>query len=199
MRFARSLVLASTLAAAICLPAFADSDLIINGSFETGDFTGWTLTDTVFTTVQPSGFDGITAADGNYFAALGNVLSDGVVSQTFADTPGQSYTLSFYVANDGETPNDFVAYLNGTSILAFSDSSAFPFTQYTYNFTGTGVDGVYFEERNDNGYLGLDDVSVTGGSSIITPSATPEPSSLALLATGMLGVAGTLRRRLVRG
>lgn len=48
-----------------------------------------------------------------------------------------------------------------------------------------------------SGYCGDPvDLSVTGGSTSTPTSVTPEPSALALFATGALGVAGVLRRRL---
>jgi hypothetical protein len=51
--------------------ASASTNLIVNGSFETGDFTGWTQGGkTSGTDVFPSGFDGMTAPDGVYVRAL---------------------------------------------------------------------------------------------------------------------------------
>ena len=45
-------------------------NLVTNPSFETGDFTGYSVSANA-TFVASSGFDGITAQDGNFFAAFG--------------------------------------------------------------------------------------------------------------------------------
>src|SRR5579872_5052181 len=68
---------AASLMMAISSPAAAQ--LVTNGSFETGDFTGWTV-NAGATFVASGGFDGYPAEDGNYFAALGNVGGIGTVS-----------------------------------------------------------------------------------------------------------------------
>jgi hypothetical protein len=171
--------------------AHAAANLITNGSFETGDFTGWTQGgNTGFTGVVTSGFDGITAEDGNYFAALGPVGSDGTLSQTFTDTPGVTYESSFWLASDGDTPNDFSVTGPGTlSLPTQTDIPAQPFEQFFGFFTGSGLDTITFTFRNDPGYLGLDNVSVT--------STVPEPAAWASMILG-LGLAGAaLRRRKV--
>jgi hypothetical protein len=165
------------------------ANLINNGSFENGDFTGWTQGgNTGSTVVASSGFDGITAEDGNYFAALGPIGSDGTLSQTFTDTPGATYESIFYLASDGDTPNDFgVTGPGGLFIATMDDIPASPFVEYYGYFTGSGSDTITFNFRNDPGYLWLDNVSVI--------SVVPEPATWGLMLAGM-GIAGaSLRRR----
>jgi hypothetical protein len=183
------LFLSATVAALVLgVSSSQAANLIINGSFETGDFTGWTQGgDTAYTSVVPSGFDGITAEDGDDYAALGPVGADGTLSQTFADTPGAIYLSSFWMASDGLTPNDFGATGPGSLFLpTMNDIPASGFVQYYGYFTGSGSDTITFNFRSDLGYLGLDDVSVT---------AAPEPATWGLMLAG-LGLAGaSLRRR----
>jgi hypothetical protein len=53
--------------------------------------------------------------------------------------------------------------------------------------TGTGSDTLTFAFRDDPGWMALDNVAVTQNA--------PEPSSLLLLGTGVLGLAGMVRRK----
>jgi hypothetical protein len=166
------------------------ANLLVNGSFETGDFTGWNTANLNATGVVGSGFDGWPAEDGNDFVAMGNVGSDGEIAQTFADTAGQSLTVSFYQGSDGATPNDFSAYFDGvllTSQVNAPDQRP-NYTFYSFTVTGTGSDTIAFFERNDPAYGALDNVSVTG---------VPEPAAWAMMLVGF-GLAGAaLRRRVV--
>jgi hypothetical protein len=186
-------VLAATAIATILAAggAHAAGNLLTNGSFETGDFTGWTLGGNIdgFTFVAGSGFDGITAEDGNFYAALGAIGADATVSQTFTDTPGATYEASFYLASDGGTPNDFAVTGPGSLFLpTLTDIPAQPFEQFFGFFTGSGSDTITFIARNDPGYLGLDNVSVTAVS-------VPEPATWATMILGLGLAGGALRRR----
>ena len=62
------------------------------------------------------------AESGSFAAALGSVGSDGTLSQTLQTTAGQQYTLSFWLANNGSSPDDFTAKWNGATVLALTSA-----------------------------------------------------------------------------
>ena len=165
-------------AMATLLAGAARAEQIVNGGFETGDFTGWTVADPSGFTLVESTFtsptNGLTYTphSGTFFAALGAEGADGTLSQTFADVAGKSYEASFYLASDGLTPNDFaVTGPGGLSLPTMTDVPASPYTLFFGFFTGSGSDTITFTSRDDPGFFSLDDVSVT--------ATVPEPATWA--------------------
>jgi hypothetical protein len=191
----KALLAVATLLAVLLVgaPTAFATNLLNNGSFETGDFTGWTTGGNFADTEVVSGpfyvYSG--AEDGNYYAVLGPVGSDGTISQTFSDTVGTHYTFSFWFASIDDIPSDFSAYWDGTRLLSLTnpDTSA-AWSEYSFTMTGTGSDTIQFAFRDDPAYMALDNVSVSQSG-----PTTPEPSSLLLLGSGLLTVGGVIRRK----
>jgi hypothetical protein len=164
-------------------------NLVVNCGFETGDFTGWSNTGN-------TGFTGVSGSapyvnSGNFGAQLGPVGSDGFLSQNVGSNT-TLYNVSFYLYNDGGTPNDFTVFWNGVDVGPdLVDVGGFAYTQFAGVLTGNagvGSNSLTFAYRQDPAYFGLDDVVVTG--------VSPEPGSLILMGSGILGLAGVIRRKL---
>jgi hypothetical protein len=181
------------LAAAV---ASAAPNSLQNGGFETGDFTNWTLSgNTAGMGVCATGTNFLgsicSSQSGTYAAALGPFGSPGLLTQSFATTPGAEYDLLFYVRVDSlgqATDNSFSISWDGTSIYAVTnapDSGYLPFA-FTGLTASTANTTLQFSLRNNPGGFFLDEIWVT---------AVPEPGT-ALLACAGLGLLAVLRKRI---
>ncbi|HEY2007930.1 MAG TPA: PEP-CTERM sorting domain-containing protein [Rhizomicrobium sp.] len=172
----------------------AQANLITNGGFETGDFTGWTV-DANNTSVQLSGgLGGYASHSGNDYAALGDVASQGpslgTLSQTFNDTPGTTLVITLWLDSNGTAPNQFEVEFDSTLLFNQSNIAALPgYEELTYNVVGTGSDTLKLFERDDPNYLAVDDVAVNA------VSAVPEPLTLSLFGVGIAGAVAMRRRK----
>jgi hypothetical protein len=180
-------------------------NLVVNCGFETGSFSGWTISGT---TSNPGGVDyGVDAFDaqsGSFGAYMSQDLFTStapvVLSQTLATTAGVTYGIVFFLEQD-TTPatgyaHTFVATFGSTTIASLAPTVAFPgtvgsFVQYTATVAATGPTTVLnFAFENDDSLWSFDDVAV------ISLAAVPEPSTF-LLAGAALGGLLLARRRVV--
>ncbi|MGH6755036.1 MAG: PEPxxWA-CTERM sorting domain-containing protein [Bradyrhizobium sp.] len=160
------------------------AELVTNGSFETGNLSGWTLTGntgfSAFSSVVDSTLNG-----GQHAYQNGALGTDGIINQTVATVAGQAYEYSFWLMNFAPGDNDFTASLGGVVLQSFVDSAAFSFTHFTGSVVAaTNNATLSFAFRNEPSYWQIDDISLAG---------VPEPASWALMITGFMGVGAAIR------
>jgi hypothetical protein len=174
----------------------ANANLIVNGGFETGDFTGWTLTGATENGVD-YGISTDQPYSGMYSAWFGAVEGMTYLSQSISTTPGQTYAASFWAAmyNEGdESQNEIQVFWNGTDVLDASDVPAMPWTFVSDTFTATSSSTeVTFGFNNVPGWFVLDNVD-------IEPAPEPQASILCGLGIGLICLLrrGAVNRRQAR-
>jgi hypothetical protein len=195
--------------ALLAAPASAGSIPVANFSFETlppGGFNvncgagcnytygltipGWNTTGTVGqSSLLPSM---LSAYDGSVYAYSGDSGSIGTISQTVGTAALGTYTLSVFVGDRLDFPNDpgIVDLIIGSHVIQATGAPLVPgtWTDYTASFTTTGADigqsiTISLSTPLDGSRQSLfDDVQLS------TTAATPLPSTWLMMLGGFLGL-----------
>jgi len=165
--------------------ADAATNLVTNGGFETGDYTGWTNNPVSY----PQSIVTYAVQDGSYAAQFeGFSFGPNTLSQLIATASGQSYTLSFWYYQSAYLPNGLDVTWNGSSIFSATDEFFTGYRQVSAVVLGSGSDALVFTAYNDLSNTLLDNVSVSA-----LTSAVPEPATWAMMIVGF-GAAGSMVR-----
>jgi hypothetical protein len=217
MTMRRSLVFAGLLVVVGLITRPASADVLMNGNFQTGTLAGWT----VFTTSNGTNGTGLpdvvsfnTTGSGSSDAAqfnVGAVVSNstpqgGGLSQTFLISAAGVYMLTEDFASqnsNGESNGDagtFSILIDGVTVATddLGDIGAHTTLMGSFDELVNLSAGTHTIEteitRQFQSAVGDTPDQYIDNISLIA-RATPEPSSFVLFGTGILGLAGAVRRR----
>jgi hypothetical protein len=184
---------------------------ITNGSFETGDFSGWSTSGNTAVVTSYAGFGPTFSPTNGTFFAIAAGGQEGVYqtfSQSFTAQAGDQLTFDvFFQANDLLTHNDdgyanlldgssmLVATLFSSSVGAVGDFGDTGWVSVSYTFTSGGTFTLEFGVRNA---LDSNLSSVIGADNVNLLSAPiPEPATMAIfgVCAAAAGVYGYRRRQ----
>ncbi len=181
---------------ALALLASASSasaaNLVVNGGFETGDFSGWSSTgDTAGTTVSWQ-----VPHSGTWHADIVPRIGYNHLEQSIQTIAGHTYDVSFYLLHPPflfvPFNNAFSASFDSQNLLTFTNALGwYQYTHFTSSITASSNSTLLSFNSATEAYYELDDVAVID----ITPTGgVPEPASWALMIVGF-GAAGAMIRR----
>jgi hypothetical protein len=161
--------------------------LLLNGGFETGDFTGWSRSgDFSYTGVITNAS---AVHSGSFGASLGTSGFPGYLAQNLPTTPGQSFVVSLWLGDaDGLVPNGLVLSWGGIILCQLTNLPVMNWTNLQFVVPATNATTLLqIQFQDDLGYLSVDDVSVTAAPptiSGISPSRGPAGGGTSVTVTG---------------
>ena len=181
----KKIAIAALLAASAFSAQAGVTELVTNGNFETGTFSGWTksgntsLSDVIANSVT---------SNHTFVWRSGATGSAAFISQNLNTSTGGTFTLSFDVFANATSNSTFEADFNGVKVYSFANAN--------HNWDHITITGLHasgpltelkFGARNDPSFTRLDNISVT--------AAVPEPETYAMMIAGLGLLAFMAKRR----
>lgn len=177
------------LATAFAVPRTAKAaNLVQNPGFETGDLTDWYLTgDPAHMYVGADDpHSGTYAFDGSPTGGAG------YLNQDFSGLGNNQYNLQFYLDLRNTGANLFQVQWDGKLVYQLSNYGTTGYQLVQIN----GLPGSVGTDTLTFGFIGNEQTTWSLDDVDLEQMGTPEPGTLMLLGSGVLGVAGVARRRL---
>ncbi|MDE2404201.1 MAG: PEPxxWA-CTERM sorting domain-containing protein [Sphingomonadales bacterium] len=225
----KSIVIAALLGAASTAGTAQASGLIVNGDFETGDLSGWTVIDQAGgsgswfphgngAAAPLSGTASTGFAGGGQFNALTDQLGPGShqLTQSFTGVAGQAYILSFDAYSHDSSgraavgsgldytvnPNQHLEInLSGAATGSiFSGTYTDDWAHYTYDISALiTANGLYTLSFGEVDNQSFYNFGLDNVALATRGGAVPEPATWAMMLAGFGLVGGAMRQRRTQG